>query len=83
MNDTDQTESWVQPCTLHNNNKSICKAQNLVPRDYSKRAHTHTHTHRGTRTHKHSDYTKLNIKSLKRAANRFEMDEDGSTEQKT
>ena len=46
-------------------------------------AHTHTHTHRGTRTHKHSDYTKLNIKSLKRAANRFEMDEDGSTEQKT
>ena len=29
----------------NNNNKSIFKAHNLVPRDYSKRAHTHTHTH--------------------------------------
>ena len=43
----------------------------IVPRDYSKRARvcTHTHTHRGTHTHKHSDYTKLNIQSLKKAAN--------------
>ena len=39
----------------------------IVPRDYSKRACTHTH--RGTHTHKHSDYTKLNIHSLKKAAN--------------
>ena len=30
---------------------------------------THTHTHRGTRTNKHSDYTKLNVHSLKQAAN--------------
>ena len=59
--------------TNNNNNKNIFKAPNLVPRDYSKRvrarAHTHTHTHRGTGTHKHSDYTKLNIHSLKQAAN--------------
>ena len=38
---------------------------------YSKCIHTraHTHTHRGTCTHKHSDYRKLNIHSLKQAAN--------------
>ena len=41
--------------------------QNLVPRDQFKRIHLHTH--RGTRIPKHSDYTKLNIHSLKRAAN--------------
>ena len=39
----------------------------------------HTYTH----THKHIDYTKLNLHSLKRAANRLEMDWDSSTEQKT
>ena len=57
----------------NNNNTSICKMQNLVPRDYSKHTHTHsnthTHTHTGTCTHKHSDYTKLNLHSLKWAAN--------------
>ena len=37
--------------------------QNLIPKDYSKCARAHTH--RGTRTHKHCDYTKLNIHSLK------------------
>ena len=47
----------------HLNNKSIRKAQNLVHRDYSKRAHTHTHTHTHARTHAHThththtDYT--------------------------
>ena len=30
--------------------------------------HTQAPAHIGTRTHKHSDYTKLNIHSLKRAA---------------
>ena len=29
----------------NNNNKSIFKVQNLIPRDYSKHARTHTHTH--------------------------------------
>ena len=43
--------------------KVFFNAQN-IPRDYSK--HTHTHTHTGTCTHKHS---KLNIHSLKQAAN--------------
>ena len=38
----------------------IYKAQNLVRRDYSK----------STRTHKHADYTKLNLHNLKRAANK-------------
>ena len=33
------------------------------------RTHTHTHTHTGNHTHKHSDYAKLNIHSLKQAAN--------------
>ena len=46
------------------------------------RVRKHTHKHRGTCTHKHSDYTKLNIHSLKQAAERFVMDEDSSTEQK-
>ena len=32
------------------------------------RAHTHTHIH--THTHEHTDYTKLNLHSLKQAANR-------------
>ena len=45
--------------------------------------YTHTHTHTGTHTHEHSDYTKLNLHSLKQAAYRLEMDEDSSTEQKT
>ena len=46
--------------------------------------HTHAHTHRGTRTHKHSDYTKLNLHSLKWAANGdlIKMDEDSGTEHK-
>ena len=35
----------------------------------SAHTHTHTHTHKGTHTHKHSDNTKLNIHSLKWAAN--------------
>ena len=39
--------------------------------DYSKRIHT--------RTHEHSDYTKLKLHSLKRAANGLEMAEDSST----
>ena len=34
----------------NNNNKSIFKAQNLVPRDYSKHVCAHTHTHTHTRT---------------------------------
>ena len=46
--------------------KKYCKAQNLVHRDYSK----HTYTHTGTHTQMNSDYTKLNLHSLKRAANR-------------
>jgi len=41
----------------------------IVPRDYSKHACACAHTHRGTHTHKHSDYTKINIHSLKKAAN--------------
>ena len=44
-------------------------------------AHTHTHTH--THTHKHSDYTKLNLHSLKRAANRDLRWMNSSTERKT
>ena len=43
----------------------------------------HTHSHTGTRIHEHSQYTKLNLHSLKRAANRLEMEEDSSTKQKT
>jgi len=44
--------------------------QNLVPRDCSKHTYSHTHTvthttHIGTCTHKHSDYTKLNLHSFK------------------
>ena len=42
--------------------------RSLDPRDYSKHIAC-THTHTGTRTHKHSDYTRLNIHSLKWAAN--------------
>ena len=61
------------------NNKSICKAQNLVSRNYSKCMHTCTHTH----THKHSNYTKPDLHSLKWKANRLEIDEDSSTAQKT
>ena len=63
--------------------------QNLVRRDYSECIHTHTHTHihtlthTGTCTHEHTDHTKLNSHNLKWAANRLEMDEDSSTEQKT
>ena len=53
----------------NNNNQCIFKAQNLVPRDYSKCIHMHAHTNRGTCTHRHSDYAQLNIHSLKRAAN--------------
>ena len=36
------------------------------------RMHTHMHalTHTGTCTHEHTDYTKLNLHNLKRAANR-------------
>ena len=45
----------IPPTNYHNNNKSIFKAQNLVPRDYSKCIHTHPPTHTHT---KHSDYTK-------------------------
>jgi len=61
-------------CNNNNHsNKSIFKAQNLDGYSKSKHMHTHTHarthTHAGTSTHKHSDYTKLNIRSLKRAAN--------------
>ena len=33
---------------------SIFKAQNLVPRDYSKHLHTHTHTHTHTQRHLHT-----------------------------
>ena len=41
-------------------------------------------THRGTRTHEHSDYTKLNLHSLKTGSKRrLEMDGDSSTDQKT
>ena len=49
--------------------------------------HTHAHSQkerereRGTRPHEHSDYAKLNLHSLKRAAT--EMDENSDTEQKT
>ena len=35
-----------------------------------------------TRTNEHSDYTKLNFHSLKQAADRLEMGEDSSMEQK-
>ena len=42
--------------------------------------HTYTHTHTGICTHKHTDYTKLNLHNLKWAANRFLTDEDSSTE---
>ena len=43
-----------------------------------------TNTHTGTRTQEHTDYTKLNLHSLKRAAKqKLEMDEDSTTEQKT
>ena len=67
-------------------NRSISEVKNLVRRDLSKhtQTHTHTHTHWGTSIHKHSDYTKLNIHSLKRAANARETwNEQRSTEQKT
>ena len=42
--------------------------------------HARTHTHTGTSTHEHSDYAKLNLHSLKWAA---ELDEDSSVEHKT
>ena len=45
--------------------------------------HTHTRTHTGTRTHEQSDYTKLNLHSLKRAANRDLRWMNSSTERKT
>ena len=42
------------------------------------------YTHRGTRTHVHSDYTKLNLHSLKTGSKRrLEMDGDSSMDQKT
>ena len=55
--------------TYNNNNESIFKAQNLVPRDYSKQAraythahtHTHKHTHTHTRTHTHREREKKYI----------------------
>ena len=40
--------------TFNDNNKSICKAQNLVPGEYSKRARAHTHTHKHTQSHPHT-----------------------------
>ena len=44
----------------------------------------HAHTYTGTYTHNHTDYIKLKIlHNLKLAANRLEMDEDSSMEQKT
>ena len=46
--------------------------------------YAHTHTHTGTCTHEHSDYTKLNLHSIKMVSKlRLEMDEDSSAEQKT
>ena len=44
-------------------------------------ARAHTHTHMGTHTHNYSDYTKLNLHSLKRAPNR-EMDETAAWNRK-
>ena len=46
--------------------------------------YTHARTDTGTRTHEHSDSTKLNLHNLKRAADRelTEADEDSSTERK-
>ena len=32
--------------------------------------YTHTHTHTNTHTHEHTDYTKLDLHNLKRAASR-------------
>ena len=62
---------------LINNNKHIFKTQNLVPRDYSKRIRTHARMHAqrerergGTRTHKHSDHTKLKYTQLKTSSKR-------------
>ena len=54
---------------VNNNNKSIFKVQNLVPSRLETILSAYTCTH----THKHSDYTKLNIHSLKRAANTQEI----------
>ena len=48
----------------NNNKKSTFKAQNLVPKDCSKCIHMHTLTHCSTHTHKHPDYTKLNMHSM-------------------
>ena len=54
----------------------------------SKRAHTHTHTHTHTHRHpptqsEHTDYTKLNLHNLKRAANRDFRNGKRGTERKT
>ena len=46
---------------------SICKAQNIVHGDYLKSSYVRAHTQR-TRTHEHSDYTHLNLHSLKRTS---------------
>ena len=43
--------------------------QSLFPRDYSERKYTRTHARTEAPAHKHFDYTKLNIHSLKWAAN--------------
>ena len=47
----------------------MCKTFS-VQTSLSAHTHTHTHTHTGTRMHEHIDYTKLNLCSLKQAANR-------------
>ena len=46
---------------------SICKAQNIVHGDYLKSSYVRAHTQR-TRTHEHSDYTHINLHSLKRTS---------------
>ena len=61
----------------------ICNAQNLVPRDYSKRIHTHTHTHKHTQAvwpYKAKIYTAQN---RQQTPGRPGTDEDISMEQKT
>ena len=72
--------AWAPVGLLYDNNWSICKVQTLVHRDYAK--HIHMHTHRGTCTHEHSDNTKLNLHSLKWAAETW-GGWDSSMEQKT
>ena len=61
-------------------NKSIFKAQNLVPRDYFKRIHTRAHTDRGTRTHKHYFHTKLKYTQLKTGSKRRERERERERE---